>query len=121
MSKARFEVPCTSEGLFCISRFPVFSVKTGIQLFDNIERDYNEVKKLEIKVCNIYNSSFFELRIRDCNFKGKTSKNLRRKCRKDSLRKYEKEKKSERRMPWLPEARKDVVSCEKLRGSANRN
>ena len=35
--------------------------------------------------------------------------------------KYEKEKKSERRMPWLLEATKDVVSCEKLRGSANRN
>ena len=32
----------------------------------------------------------------------------------------EKEKKSERRMPWLPKAKKDVVSCEKLRGSANR-
>ena len=28
--------------------------------------------------------------------------------------------KSERRMPRLPEARKDVVSCEKVRGSANR-
>ena len=37
----------------------------------------------------------------------------------DSL-KYEKESKSERGMPRLPEARKDVVSCEKLRGSANR-
>ena len=35
--------------------------------------------------------------------------------------KYEKENKSERRMPWLLEAKKDVVSCEKLRGSANRN
>ena len=33
----------------------------------------------------------------------------------------EKENKSERRMPRLPEAMKDVVSCEKLRGSANRN
>ena len=33
---------------------------------------------------------------------------------------YEKEKKSERRMPRLPEARKDVVSCDKLRGTANR-
>ena len=32
----------------------------------------------------------------------------------------EKERKSERRMPRLPEARKDVVSCEKARGSANR-
>ena len=28
--------------------------------------------------------------------------------------------KSERRMPWLPEATKDVVSCEKARGTANR-
>ena len=34
---------------------------------------------------------------------------------------HEKEEKSERGMPWLLEARKDVVSCEKLRGSANRN
>ena len=34
---------------------------------------------------------------------------------------YEKEKKSERRMPWLSEAKKDVVSCEKPRGFANRN
>ena len=33
----------------------------------------------------------------------------------------EKENKSERRMPWLPETTKDVVSCEKSRGSANRN
>ena len=33
----------------------------------------------------------------------------------------EKVNKSERGMPWLPEARKDVVSCEKARGSANRN
>ena len=33
----------------------------------------------------------------------------------------EKERKSERRMPRLPEATKDVVSCEKARGSANRN
>ena len=33
----------------------------------------------------------------------------------------EKGEKSERRMPRLPEARKDVVSCEKARGSANRN
>ena len=36
----------------------------------------------------------------------------------DSL--TEKEKKSERRMPRLPVATKDAVSCEKLRGSANR-
>ena len=36
------------------------------------------------------------------------------------LKEYEKENKSERRMPWLLKAMKDVVSCEKLRGSANR-
>ena len=41
-----------------------------------------------------------------------------RKVANDSL--TEKEKKSERRMPRLPVARKDAVSCEKLRGSANR-
>ena len=33
----------------------------------------------------------------------------------------EKETKSERRMPRLPEPKKDVVSCDKPRGSANRN
>ena len=33
----------------------------------------------------------------------------------------EKENKSERGMPRLLVAMKDVVSCEKLRGSANRN
>ena len=33
---------------------------------------------------------------------------------------HEKEDKSERGMPRLSEARKDAVSCEKLRGSANR-
>ena len=38
----------------------------------------------------------------------------------DSPREYEKEEKSERGMPRLPEAKKDVVSCEKPRGSANR-
>ena len=32
----------------------------------------------------------------------------------------EKANKSGRRMPRLPEARKDVVSCEKVRGFANR-
>ena len=37
----------------------------------------------------------------------------------DSLK--EKESKSERRMPWLPRPMKDVVSCDKPRGFANRN
>ena len=36
-------------------------------------------------------------------------------------RKKRKANKSERRMPRLPEAKKDVVSCEKVRGSANRS
>ena len=31
------------------------------------------------------------------------------------------ETKSERRMPWLPQAKKDAVSCENLRGLANTN
>ena len=54
-------------------------------------------------------------------FQGKRVKIYETKrSRVDSL-KYEKENKSERGMPRLPEARKDVVSCDKLRGSANRN
>ena len=41
------------------------------EFFDNTERD-NEVRSLkEIIVCIRVNSSFFELRIRDCNFKAK--------------------------------------------------
>ena len=34
-------------------------------------------------------------------------------------RKIEKVTKSVRGMPWLSEARKDVISCDKLRGGAN--
>ena len=45
----------------------------------------------------------------------------RRKPTNGSVSQFEKERKSERRMPRLPEAMKDVVSCEKVRGSANRN
>ena len=37
------------------------------------------------------------------------------------IHKIEKENKSGRWMPWLPMAKKDVVSCDKLRGFANRN
>ena len=44
------------------------------QFFENIERDYNEVKKLEIKVCN-KNSSFFELRKRTAISNRQTSFN----------------------------------------------
>ena len=96
------------------------SCECTFEFIDNTERD-NEVKKLKRDYSLYYlNSSFFELRIRDCNFKGKRVKIYETSSRIDSL-KYEKEKKSERGMPWLPEARKDVVSCEKLRGSANRN
>lgn len=47
------------------------------------------------------------MKIRDYNFKKK----------KDSL---EEVTKGERRMPGLLSARKDVESCEKVRGSANR-
>jgi hypothetical protein len=46
---------------------------------------------------------------------------------KDSLRKKENEfivtkkvDKSVRGMPWLSEAKKDVLSCEKLRGTAQK-
>ena len=90
------------------------------KFIDNTERD-NEVKKLKKRLKSVrVNSSFFELRIGTA-ISRQTSKNLRdERSRVDSL-KYEKENKSERWMPRLPEARKDVVSCDKLRGFANRN
>ena len=37
------------------------------------------------------------------------------------LQRGEKEEKGERRMPWLPVARKDADSRESARGSANTN
>ena len=39
--------------------------------------------------------------------------------RKHELRKIEKVTKSAWGMPWLSEAKKDVISCDKLRGGAN--
>ena len=54
-------------------------------------------------------------------FQGKRDKFETKESQMVHLKKYEKENKSERRMPRLLKARKDVVSCEKLRGSANRN
>ena len=48
----------------------VAAVNAHFEIIDNTERD-NEVKEVkEIIVC-ITNSSFFELHIWDCNFKGK--------------------------------------------------
>ena len=44
------------------------------------------------------------------NYKSDSKNNSRR----------EKEEKGERGMPRLPEAKKDAVSCENARGSANR-
>ena len=35
--------------------------RNEIELFDNTERDYNEVKKLEIKVCNYSEFEFFRV------------------------------------------------------------
>ena len=40
-------------------------------------------------------------------------------CRNNELKRIEKVTKSVRGMPWLSEARKDVISCDKLRGGAN--
>ena len=40
-------------------------------------------------------------------------------CRNNELKRIEKVTKSARGMPWLSEARKDVISCDKLRGGAN--
>ena len=53
----------------------------------------------------------FSKTIVDYNFKATSKRKIH----------SEEENKSERRMPRLLEAMKDVVSCEKLRGSANRN
>ena len=39
--------------------------------------------------------------------------------KKKTSRKFEKVTKSAWGMPWLSEARKDVISCDKLRGGAN--
>ena len=46
-------------------------------------------------------------KIRDCNFRVQNTR-------------ARKQDKSGRRMPRLSEAKKDVVSCEKRRGTANR-
>ena len=78
------------------------------EFIDNIEREKRGKEANEIRVC-IDNSSFFELWVTELQFQGNETR--------DS---FEKVKKSERGMPGLPEARKDVVSCEKARGSANR-
>ena len=67
------------------------------------------------------------MRIKDCNFIIGKRVLIMRQVATEKWRPTvemihsEKENKSERRMPRLPEAMKDVVSCEKLRGSANRN
>ena len=39
--------------------------------------------------------------------------------KKNTSRKFEKVTKSAWGMPWLSEAKKDVISCDKLRGGAN--
>ena len=51
-----------------VSKETVFN-RNEIELFDNTERDYNEVKKLEIKVCNYSEFEFFRVaKKKDCNF-----------------------------------------------------
>ena len=98
--------------------------RTPGQFIDKFEKD-NEVKKNKKQIDQFYslNTTSFFVRERDCNFIGNELKLFETlKCKfqvaNDSL--TEKEKKSERRMPRLPVAKKDAVSCEKLRGSANR-
>ena len=44
---------------------------------------------------------------------------IRRKEKEIRVRKFEKVTKSAWGMPWLSEAKKDVISCDKLRGGAN--
>ena len=85
------------------------------EFIDNTERD-NEVKR----DYSLYNSSFFELKGTTISRQTSKTRDVKE-IKSSSDSQEEKEKKSERRMPWLPKAKKDVVSCEKLRGSANRN
>ena len=89
--------------------------KKQTKFIDNTERD-NEVKRdYSLIRIEVFSSC------KGYNFIGKRVKHetLNKSSKCDSQE--EKENKSERRMPWLPKAKKDVVSCEKLRGSANRN
>jgi len=51
----------------CVSLQPVSEKTSKRQFIDNIERHKEVKKKKEIKSDN-YNSSFFELRLRDYNF-----------------------------------------------------
>ena len=83
--------------------------KSREQIIDNIEKD-NEVKQQrEARKSSAIN------RIAGLQFRGK----------RESEREFTQEKregyKSGRGMPRLPEARKDVASCEKARGSASGN
>ena len=63
----------------------------------------------------------------DCNFKAtskvRSSVNIHLACDSKMIREYEQREgyKSGRRMPRLLEATKDVVSCDKHRGTANRS
>ena len=90
-------------------------VKYKTEFIDNTERD-NEVKR----DYSLYNSSFFELKGTTISRQTSKTRDVKE-IESSSDSQEEKENKSERRMPWLPKAKKDVVSCEKLRGSANRN
>ena len=56
----------------------------------------------------------------DESLKWFTKKRYRRELETVNKQRYSEAKKSERRMPRLLETRKDVESCEKPRGTANR-
>ena len=90
--------------------------KQQTKFIDNTERD-NEVKRdYSLIRIEVFSSC------KGCNFIGKRVKHETLKFKSSKCdSQEEKENKSERRMPRLPKAKKDVVSCEKLRGSANRN
>ena len=76
------------------------------KLIDNTGKD-NEVKKKRKSVIKSRDDGSWRKKIRDCNFRVQNTR-------------ARKQEKSGRRMPRLSEARKDVVSCEKRRGTANR-
>ena len=87
-------------------------------------RGNREERRLQLLSSN-KNESIVDCCDRDCNFMATSSyislrqRGYREVPRESQKIHKEKEDKSERRMPWLPEAMKDAVSCENPRGGAN--
>ena len=120
---------CRSTFFSLFENYSVHAAVRRAKIIDNTERKQRGKEERKENQFENQNSSFFELRRRTAisNFfriGKKRVQSKRRPCAgaRGEVAKIHKEKaeKSERRMPRLLEAKKDVVSCEKLRGSANR-